>query len=241
MVLQPDPALPITQGQQKIIVVVVLRAKKLHGLRHQVAVKLELLPSHGKLLRLVGDEIQAHAWGQGFNPDVGPGEDGAVHESVQSGLLEADGRALPRGDLKRRRGFPAVGKFHRGRHHESADIIAGWIKRDGVPFQIEHFRGRDDAALFFIRRRQKLELRLHTGNSLRNVEMECKHIHRIASPRERMPAGVDLQPGKSRDFARVRMGARKPFRVEQGERAGRGDGNGLADAENAAGDVGGIH
>lgn len=111
MMFQPDPALPVAQGEEEIVVVVVLRAKKLHGLRYQVAVKLDLLVSGGELFRTVGDDIQFHAGSQSFSPDIRAGEDRAVYECVQRDSFVMDSCALLRGHFQRAGGLPFVGEF----------------------------------------------------------------------------------------------------------------------------------
>ena len=61
--LQSHRTLPVAQGQQKVVMIVMLRPKQFYRLCDQIAVKLNLCVSGGQLFRPVGNDIQAHAGG----------------------------------------------------------------------------------------------------------------------------------------------------------------------------------
>ena len=60
MVLQPLAAEIVGDGQQEVVMVVMLRAEQLHRLIDQPLVRRDLLGLGGEFLLIVGDDVQRH-------------------------------------------------------------------------------------------------------------------------------------------------------------------------------------
>src|SRR4051794_22887696 len=181
---------------------------------------LKLLLAGGKLLGLVGNDVQANARRERFDAEIATGKDGAVHKCIERDRFEADGRVLLSRDFKRGAGPPVVRQLERGLNINSAGIVTGWVKRDSVPLQIDHLRRGGDATLCCIRWCQVLELRLNPRRSVGNIDVKSKNVHRIAAPRKGMAVGGELHAGERGDWAAGRMIAREPLGIKQRQRPG---------------------
>ena len=94
---------------------------------------------------------------------------------------------------------------------------------------------------WFLRRRGNvLELDVDRGNALRNRDMECKYVERVAHPLERLAVGGHPNARDILDVAARAVAAGNPLGIKQNEIAGRRHGHAFTDAENATRDVGGV-
>ena len=224
--------------------VVVLGAVQLAHLLHEAAVRVDVIGLRFEVLRIVGDDVQAHrladAVGEIDRLEVAAGEHRRVDERVEVDRLVGDditGAAL---QFQRGGGLPAGGQLHARREGDRARRIAGRIQRDGVPLQVEHVRRHDDAALLAIGRRDELERDVEVGRALRHVDLERVDIERIALPRDLLPVRGDLQARDLVDAAVVGVVAGQPLREQQRHFTGLHR-DALLHGENALRQVGRIH
>src|SRR5258708_21124442 len=150
--------------------IVVLRSEKLHGLRNQVAVELDLVLAGGELLRFVGHDGKTHTRRKGFDSNVGPCEDRTVHESIEADLLEVNGRTRLCCNFERTRSLPIGWQFYGGFDANATSIGARWIQHHSIPLQVGDIRGCYNAALVGVRRRKKLELCRNVGYARRDTQ-----------------------------------------------------------------------
>ena len=61
MMLQPDPAELVGDRQQEFVMIVMLRAERLHRLVDEPLVRVDLLGRGGELVGAVGEDVQVDA------------------------------------------------------------------------------------------------------------------------------------------------------------------------------------
>ena len=233
MMLETDAAHLLGQREQKIIAIIGMAAEQGFGFLHQSDMRSDLFLRRLQELGVIGDDIEMDATGQGDRLKILSGKDRAVDQCVIVGFFIDDAIAAGRFRAQRARRLPAIGIDGGRLDRDLADIIAGRVERDLMPAQIEHRRGHDDAALILHGRGDKLEGGRNLRDAFRHRQMEGKHIDIVAHPGERLAACGEFQSGELLDLAARGMVARQPFRIEQGERTGLGDGDGLGNAEYA--------
>ena len=69
--LQADAAHVIGEGEQEVVMIVVMRAVKFVGLLHQRAVRFQLLGFHLQQIRAVGHDVQMNRRDGRLGPDPG--------------------------------------------------------------------------------------------------------------------------------------------------------------------------
>jgi hypothetical protein len=105
-VLQADARHLVAQREQEVVVVVVARAVQLVHLLHEVPVRLQVVGLGVQVLRIVGEDVQAHrhlgARVEVEGLRVAAREHRRVHEHFEVHRLEADGIAGARLFFQRR-------------------------------------------------------------------------------------------------------------------------------------------
>ena len=242
VMLQPDPAEPVGDREQEVVMVVMLRSEGLDRLIDQLLVRVDLRRRGDQLARIVGEDVERHLVAQRDHPAVAPGEHRRIDQHLVIGLFVGPGVAARAGRLatQRARRRPARRPSHVHPHRDATREPSGRIEADRIRLEADHRRGDGDAALILLGRGEELEFHIKLRRALRNVDMESEDIDRIARPWHRLAARADHQTGDLLDLGARRMRAGEPFREKQREGAGLGDGNGLLHAQDAAHRVGRI-
>ncbi len=60
----------VGQREQKIVVIVMMRAKQLRGLLHELPVRLDLIVREFEILRLIGKQVEMHGRTRCFEIDA---------------------------------------------------------------------------------------------------------------------------------------------------------------------------
>jgi hypothetical protein len=237
MMLEPDAAHAVGKRQQEIVVIVVAGIEQRIRLSHQPAMGVELLWFCFQKIGPVGEYVEAHRHRAGrIEVDalgVAPGEHGRIHQDFERDLLECRRGAGARCDLERGRELPAVRQPHARLDRDLAREMAGRIKHEAEPLQVQQLGRRDDAALVVVGRREELELDIQVPRAGRNGKVKRVDIDRIAHPFHPLAVGADDEPGEAVDAAYRAVTARTPFRIKQRERAAL-DRDRLVHAENVA-------
>ena len=140
--------------------------------------------------------------------------------------------------------MPAVGEVEGGVGGDAAQDVAGGIEDDGVPLQVEHVGGHDDAAFGRGQGGEELEVDVDGGGAVGDGDVEGVHVDGVAAPGQCGGAGADGQAGELLDGAGGAVIAGDPLGVEEDEVVGAAaagglfDGEGFVDGEDVAGEVG---
>ncbi|VXA90819.1 hypothetical protein BREVUG8_10153 [Brevundimonas sp. G8] len=246
MMLQADAAHLIGQGEQELVVVEVAGAEQAVGLLDHVFEQLELVVRGGQALGLVGQDVQVDAVAAGVDVHaaiVGAGEDGAVDQGVEVGRRKGRHVAVLRGRAQGRAIFPAGGQDDARGDLNLAAEIAGRIENGLLPLKIDHRRGHQHAPVRAVGLGQLLEGDVDAGDAGRDVEVEGVGVEGVAQPLDPLTIGGHGQAGDELNRAGGGVVAGQELGIEQGQRAGTGDGDGLADVDDPAvqiGDVGAV-
>ncbi len=243
VVLQADAAQLIAQGQQEIVVVVVMGAIELVGLLDQRLVPGDLLGLGLQRLGRVGKHVEldrriAHA--QVELPVVPAGEQRRILQHVPAQGLELHRIAGPGGGLGGGRIRPAGRQLDAGLDRDLACEVAGRIQRGQVPLQVEHAGRHHHPALIGRQRREVFKRDLQLARPFRHLHLERVHIVLIALPLQLPAIGGEGQAGDLVDLAARAVIAGNPLRVEQGQLT-RLDRHRLAHLEDAPVQIGGVH
>ena len=87
--LQPDAAQLVGQGEQKLVLVVMLRPEQLQRLVDEPLVRVDLRGRGGEVGGLVGDHVEPHVRAQLLRTIIAPGEHGRVEQRLVGGALVA--------------------------------------------------------------------------------------------------------------------------------------------------------
>ncbi len=109
------------------------------------------------------------------------------------------------------------------------------------PLQVHHLRRHDHPAFVAIGRRQELKVHVECAGALGHIDMESVHVDRIPHPIQAIAAGTNDETGQTFHPGGGRMISRYPFRKQQRYGARVLHGDGLADPEDPALHVRGIH
>jgi hypothetical protein len=107
MMLETVAGQPVREREQEVVMIVVMRAEEPVGLRHQVAMELQLLRRHLQVLRRIGNHIQMDGNRGAARVEVDPLEVATrVHRRIDQGVvghrLERRGVTGPGERLERR-------------------------------------------------------------------------------------------------------------------------------------------
>ena len=156
MVLEADAAHAIGERQQKVVVIVVMRIEQTIGLSHERAVGGEMLGLRLQQIGAIGEHVEPHRHRAGrveVDPlHVAPGEHGRIDQDFERHLLEGGRGAGGRSDLQGGRELPVVRQAHARLDGDLAREMAGRIKHDAEPLQVQQLGRRDDAALVVVGR-----------------------------------------------------------------------------------------
>ena len=119
--------------------------------------------------------------------------------------------------------------------------MARWIQRNLFPLHIHHV-GRDvDPTLAIFKRGQKLKLRSYRFRASGHIDMERKHLDRIARPFEQFTASGHFKSRQLGERTAWTVLAGQPLRIEQHERRARFDRDSLLHIKDCTANVGGVH
>ncbi|MNE15887.1 hypothetical protein D3C80_1088110 [compost metagenome] len=242
--LQADTAQLVRYGHEEVVVVIVAGAEQAVGLGHQVAVQLDMLVGGFQHLGRVGDDVEADGRAAArIQVDLAivlAGEDRAVGQVVESdggegrqAVLEADG--VEAGAV-----VPAGGQFQGRLEGDLTRVVAGGIEQGLLPLDVQHLGRDDDAALIALDRGQPLEGGLDLGHARRNLNLIGPGLDCVAHPLQPPALGGEGQAADVGDRADRAVVARNPLRIEEDQRAGAADRDGLAHLDQAPVDVRGV-
>ena len=241
LMLEPDPAELVGQGDEEIVVIEVEGAVHGVGFFDQLLERCEMLGREFELLRLVGDGVELDVVAEIPLAGVLAGEDGRIDQLLVIDLRPGHGVALALLPVERSEYLPAGREGHGRLDGNLPHEIARRIEADGVPLQVEHLRGHHDAPLALLQRRSVDE---PGGDFLRargNGHVEGVSLDRIAVPDQFLAAGQEMDVRDQVHRAARAVMPRKPFGQLQ-DQIGLpgGDRDGLGHAEQAALHVGRI-
>ena len=160
--LEADAAHVVAEGQQEVIVIVVVRAVEFVGLLHESAVRFELLRLDLQQIRAVGHDVQMNRRGAARVEvqalEIASGEHRRIHQRVERYRLERGNAGAACGGLQCSRELPALRETNAGLHHDLPRKIARRIEDHRAPLQVQHLRRHHHAALRRIDGRDELEI-----------------------------------------------------------------------------------
>ena len=238
--LEPDPAELVGQRDEIFVLVEMDRAEQFDFLLGGAAVDGDLLGSRGEVARFVGKQVEVDVLGQPLAPVIAPGEDRGVDQGLVGHGAIGQAVAGSGGDVERGRRAPAGGIGDDRLDRDSAGEIAGRVERHLLPLQVQHVGGHRHPALAGIGRREMLEFDAQRSGALGHVDVEGVDVGGIAPPLDGAAVGGDPKAGDRVDRSARSVIARKPFRIEQGQRPRSGDGDRFDDPVDAAAGVAGV-
>ncbi len=237
--LQPDPAHPIGQREEEVVLVEGLAPEGRQGFLDQGAVGGDLIGLGVQLLGLVGDDVERDVLPQVPLAEMGAGEDRRIDQRFIVGLgpghavaVRAGSRAAP---VERAGVRPARREGDGGLHPDLADVMAGRIEAGRLPLQVQHLARHHDPPFGGLERRGVDEPGGDGARSGGQVDVEGADLDRIALPRERLAVGLKGEVGHFGKRPARPVVAGTPHRIEQRQPLGPGDhGDRLGHPERAA-------
>ncbi len=224
--------------------IVMMRAVEFVGLRHEIAMRLDLFGLDVEQIGAVRDDVERNTHRSiGIKLDaleIAPREHRRVDEGIEIRRLECRRAAIARGGIERGPELPTLGKLDRGLDHDLPGEIAGRVERHRIPLDIQHVRRHHHPTLVIVGGRDDLKIEIERRRTHGHVDAKSVNIHGIARPLQSLVPGAD---GKSRDLvdaAGRRVVAGNPARIKEHHRPRAGHGNGLMNAENVTHNIGGI-
>ena len=220
----------IAESEQKMIVAIMARAKKLARFGNQIDHLLLVLDAHVQRGFAVGDHVEFVMDGLARGRDV----DGAiifagnyrrVHEHIERNRLERNLLAGMLFNRKRGAEFPAVG-------HEDFGFISQLLCRDAGRIE-DHFIPFEDQQLVSCRNAIRFNVVVfgfETADAGGDFQMEGVHIQQIALPRNGLAVRLEFEAGEACDGPIGSVLAGNPFGIVKRQRP-RFDGNDFVSAQ----------
>ena len=239
--LEPDPAEPLGQREQEVVVIERARTEQRQRFVDQFLVRSDVLGLGVEQARLVSDDVELHRVPEVPHPRMRAGEHGGVDQRLV--IDRRPGHAVPRPALPVERGedLPSLGERHGRRDLDLPHVMPGRIEAYRLPLQIEHFGRHRDAPLAGLQRAGMDEACGHFACAGGDGHPEGIDFDRIARPFGGPPVDFEAQVGEQVELPAWRVLARQPLGQQQHQLVrARRHRDGLLHAIDAADEIGRI-